>query len=81
MLTELVVGALAAYPEFTVFMTVMGTARMVNKPLFTVIQKFVDSTETKVDNEWWANAQKHPAMRSFLWVLDWTASVKVPKGK
>lgn len=81
MLTEIVVGALASYPEFTVFMTGMGFLRMVNKPAFALIQKVVESTETKVDDAWWVKAQSHPAMKSFFWLLDWTASVKLPKGK
>ena len=81
MITELIVGFAAAYPEFTAFVTIMGMFRTINKPAFALVQKFVDSTDTKVDNEWWKKTQEHPAMKSFLWVLDWTASIKMPKGK
>lgn len=76
---EIIVGMLAAYPEFTVFMTFMGFMRSVNKPLFSLIQKIVDSTDTTLDNEKWRAIRDHKVMGSALWLLDFTTSVKIPK--
>lgn len=81
MITELVVSLLAANPTFATFITIVGLLRAINKPLFATIQAIVDKTETKMDNQWWERVQAHPAMKSFLWLLDWGASVKLPKGK
>jgi hypothetical protein len=81
MITDLIVGLMATNPTFTAFLTIMGLLRAVNKPVFATIQALVDATETKADDKWWAKMQEHKAMRALLWVLDWTASVKVPKGK
>ena len=81
MLTDLVAGYLSSYPEFQLLLVGMGFMRMVNKPLFALIQKAVEATETDTDDKWWAKAQEHKAMKSFFWLLDWTASVKMPKGK
>lgn len=81
MLTDLIVSLMASNPSFTAFLTIMGLLRAVNKPVFATIQAIVDSTDTKSDDKWWAKMQRHKAMKSLFWVLDWTASVKVPKGK
>ena len=81
MLTDLVVGLLSAHPAFAGFMTVVGFARVMNKPLFAMIQAIVDKTENPADDKWWDEVQKHKAMKSLFWVLDWTASVKIPKSK
>lgn len=81
MITDLIVGLMAANPTFSTFLMIVGLLRTVNKPLFATIQAFVDKTETSVDNEWWKKVQAHPAMKATLWLLDWGASVKIPKGK
>lgn len=81
MITELIVGLMAANPTFATFITIVGILRVVNKPLFATIQALVEKTETDVDDKWWSDVKAHPAMKSFLWVLDWGASVKLPKGK
>ena len=81
MITDLIVGMLAANPTFATFITIVGMLRVVNKPLCATIQAIVDKTETDADDKWWAKVQTHPAMKSFLWMLDWGASVKLPKGK
>ena len=79
MLTTLLVSMLSAYPEFTVFLAGMGFLRTINKPLFSLIQVAVDATETKIDNEKWNAIKKHKAMKSFMWLLDFTTSMKIPK--
>ena len=79
MLTDLVVKLLSGYPEFAAFLAMMGFLRAVNKPLFTLIQKAVDATDTKIDNETWSKIRDHKVMKSFLWLLDFTASIKIPK--
>jgi len=81
MLTDLLVGYLSAFPEFQVLLMSMGFLRMVNKPLFALVQTVVNSTDTDLDDKWWIKAQEHKAMKSLFWLLDWTASIKAPKGK
>ncbi len=79
MIAELLVGIFAAYPEFTAVMTGMGLMRAINKPLFSLIQTVVDSTDTKLDNEKWNEIKNHKVMKSFFWLLDFTTSMKIPK--
>lgn len=79
MLTSLLVSMLSAYPEFTLFLTAMGFMRTINKPLFGMIHKVVESTDTTVDNEMWNKVKDHKAMKSFMWLLDFTASIKIKK--
>ena len=78
-MTAIIVSFLSAYPEFTMFLAGMGFLRTINKPLFSLIQAGVDATETKLDNEKWATIRDHKVMKSFLWLLDFTTSMKVPK--
>jgi len=79
MLTALIVSFLSSYPEFALFLAGMGFLRTINKPLFSLIQVAVDATDTKLDNEKWNTIKSHKAMKSFLWLLDFTTSMKVPK--
>ena len=76
-MTDLIVGYLAGYPEFTAFMTVMGILRTINKPLFALISKGVAATDTTFDNKLWNKVRHHKVMKSFLWLLDFTTSIKI----
>lgn len=70
----------ARYPHFAVIFMVMGFVRTLFKPMCSVIQAYVDATETKADNLWWSEVQKSKVWGSLLYLIDLFASVKLPKG-
>jgi len=74
-----ILNFLATNPNMAVLITMMAFCRIVFKPTCALIQTYVDTTETKVDNEKWIAIQASKPFKAFLWLLDFFASVKVPK--
>lgn len=67
------------HPQVMAILVLIGTFRVIFKPLTTLIQTYVDATDTPADNAWWMKLQASPAFKAVLWVLDYTASIKLPK--
>ena len=57
----------------------MGTARSIFKPLMGAIEKFVTDTESKKDDEFLAKVKAHKAYLAVCWIMDYLASIKLPK--
>ncbi len=67
------------YPVATMVIAFMGTARLVLKPVFAALPKFVDTTPWA-----WDNALLHKIMSSKLYpvasfLFDWFGSIKLPQ--
>lgn len=64
------------YENMRDLFALMGFLRIINKPLFTALRSYVESTETKEDDKQLEKIERSQAYKMFLFVLDWFASVK-----
>ena len=65
------------FPWFADLVMLMGTSRVVFKPLVILIDTLIKEPKTTTDDEKWAAFQKSKYFRAILFVLDYFASVKI----
>lgn len=70
---------LSSYPLLNDFLVVVAILRLINKPLFLLLQRFVKLTPTKSDDTWLNAVENSTAYKVFLFALDWLASVKIKR--
>ena len=78
-LLNLAVTFLGTNPIFGSVLMALGFIRVIGKPAMTLIQTVVDTTPYDSDNVWLKDAQQSNAYKALAFVLDWTASVKLPE--
>lgn len=76
---ELILALATKYPVLVTVLTVIGTLRLVMKPLFSFLHEYVLITETKKDDELLAKVEGSKYFKWVMYVLDYLASVKVKK--
>ncbi len=57
----------------------IGTARLIVKPLMTFLHAVAAATASKKDDALLEKVERSKAYTTFLFVLDWVASIKVKK--
>lgn len=67
------------YPIISTLIFAIGLVRVVNKPIFSILHKLAAETETKRDDEILAVVEESKWYKGLSYVLDWTASIKLPK--
>jgi hypothetical protein len=79
---ELLINLLAIgvekYPILMTVFFVIGFLRAINKPLFTFLGTLVKATPTPKDDEILQTVETSKIYKAIVFVLDWTASVKIP---
>lgn len=65
------------YPWLGGLAMLMGSLRLIMKPLFTVIDKYVESTPETSDNEKWESFKSSKTVKYLAWFMDYIASVKL----
>lgn len=71
--------ALAAqYPVLASILFIIGVARLVLKPVFSILRTIVEATPSQSDNALLDNVEKSVPMRAVMYALDWLFSVKLP---
>ena len=61
-------------------LVIVGSLRLTIKPLLTVLHTFVNSTPTKVDNDFLEKVENSKVLKTIFYLLSLFASVKiVPK--
>lgn len=70
---------IAKYPIMAQVFVVIGVMRAINKPLFALVQAYVDSTASKSDNELLAKIMGSSIYKYLCFLLDWSTSVKMPQ--
>ena len=75
---EYLVNLIAQYPQAASVFLVIGVLRAIFKPLQLVVQAYVDSPPDNVDNVNWAAIKEAKWFKVLAWLLDYTASIKVP---
>lgn len=57
----------------------MGLLRLMMKPVMTAIGEVIKLTPTQKDDEVWAKVLDHKVYKAVVFVLDYVASIKLPK--
>ena len=73
------IGFISQYEWIKTALIVIGSLRLVMKPLFSVIRTYVDLTVNTDDNAWLKRIEEHSITKSILYALDWIASIKLVK--
>jgi hypothetical protein len=78
---EAILALMMKYPATASVLVVMGILRAIFKPLFSLLQAYVDATESKTDNEKLQKFKDSKIYKALAYLLDYAASVKLPKAK
>ena len=78
-LIPFLVTAAQQYPMLMTILMVIGVLRAVNKPLFALWRSYVQATPTKADDEILDTIERSKITKAILFVLDWTASIRIPE--
>lgn len=57
----------------------IGTLRLILKPILSAIEGVVAATPTQSDDAKWAAIKETKVYKTITYLLDWFASVKLPK--
>lgn len=79
--TEMLINFLANNPNMAIVLSIMVVSRAVFKPTCSMIQAYVDATESKSDNEKWAAIQEKKWFKALAYAMDFLLSIKIPKRK
>jgi len=71
----------ADFPWLVNAIVIVGTFRLIVKPIVTAIESIVKETPTTKDDEVLERVQRSPAYTWFFYVLDWFTSIKIPPRK
>lgn len=83
-LKQLIEAYVGNYGWLAAFVTWVGTARLIFKPIMTAIESIVAATDTKEDDKRLEEIKKSKVYYWLLYFLDYFASIKAPvmmKGK
>jgi len=78
---EIIIGLITKYPQTMTVFAIMGLLRAIFKPIMAGVETYIAGSESKQDDEKLAKIKAHKAYKAFAWVLDYTASIKLPKEK
>ena len=67
------------YPGLLSAFAVMGVLRAIFKPMMVMLEAYASSTESKKDDEWLAKFKAGKFYAGLAFVLDYAASIKLPK--
>jgi hypothetical protein len=70
---------IAKYPVLSQVIFWIGFSRVVMKPIMTAIQEVINLTPSTKDDEVWGKVLSSKVYKGLVWVLDYVASVKLPK--
>lgn len=76
---QFILDLLMQNPKLGAVLSLVGVARVVFKPLMTLIQTWVDETANKKDDEWFKKLLESKYYKALVWVMDYLLSVKMPK--
>lgn len=75
-LKQFLVGFVTKYTWFAAIVAFVGSARVVIKPILSLVRIVVTQTPSKSDDEFLDRWEKSKVWAVFLYVLDWLASLK-----
>ena len=69
------------YPFFADVVMIMGTARVIFKPLFALVDTVISTTPSQTDDAKWAEIKGSKVFSAMIFLVDYVASVKIPVKK
>jgi hypothetical protein len=81
MIQNLLMTLLQKQPWFATVIAVMGTARLIAKPIMTAIREVIKATPTQVDDSALSKFEQSKIYKGLCFVVDWLFSVKLPGAK
>lgn len=78
---QFVIDMLLQSPSLTGALVIMGLLRAVFKPIFSVAEAYVKETKDPSDDAKLAKIMESKPYKIVAWLLDYTASIKVPVKK
>lgn len=79
--TIVLIGLVQKYPLLMSVIAVMGTLRLINKPLFTFLRTFVSATPGSWDDRLLNEVEQSKAYKVISFILDYLGSIKLPEGR
>ena len=76
---ELILWVALKYPKVGTALLIIGALRTINKPLGALIKAFIAWTPTKYDDDLLNHVERSRTYRIAVFVLNWLASIKLPK--
>lgn len=77
----LIAGFADKFPIIATVLMVVGALRVINKPLFAVARALVAATPADSDDKILDSVEQSKVYQVFSFILDWSASVKLPSKK
>ena len=77
MLSDILIDYAAQYPWVMLGLLVMAKARAIFKPLFWLLHKITDFTETTSDNALLNSVEKSKILAGLYWLADFLISAKI----
>lgn len=77
-LEQTIVDFAVAHPWFLTFLALIGTLRLVIKPIMAALHFFALQTETEFDNKVIDAIERSWYYTMFLFAIDWLTSIKLP---
>ncbi len=79
MILQFIMWVVAKNPQVAALIVMMGTLRLVLKPIMSALKEVIDLTPTKWDNEQFDKLINSKAYKAISWALDYVGSIKLPK--
>lgn len=76
-----IIDLLAQYPKVLAALALIGTLRLVFKPIMAALDQIVVATESKKDDEVLGKVKSSKIYKGFVFVVDYVASIKLPVKK
>lgn len=77
----LLIELVSKYPSLSTALMVIGALRVTVKPLMAYYESHVQSTSDKEDDERLKKLKASKVYKALVFLLDYTASIKLPKAK
>jgi len=79
LLPALIQPLMEQYPLLVSIAAIMGSCRLIMKPLMSLLSVIVKQTPTPKDDALLAKVMEHKLYKGLVYILDLVASVKLPK--
>lgn len=76
-LTNLVLNLIQSYPKLGTIVAIIGTLRVIFKPLFSFLDVIVAATPSTKDEELLGKVKDSKAFKAFSFLVDYVGSIKI----
>ena len=80
-MNEIIVKILTDYPKIVAALAMVGTARLLIKPVMSAIKEIAAQTKTEKDNLLIEKVESSKIYKALVFVIDWITSIKLPVKK